>query len=446
MATPLYLLSLTVLCTALLTGCTSSPDKRFANASGLSVTDPTPPMLDVTAVPSDPASATSVKDLPERAAAAYITALSAKSKTAAELQAALAKEISKPKTSIDNTVLARTLIITVSPSAFHLADRLTYIHVTIKPDDFVFTGISATATTWGSQPIDTLDITNNVQFQPELDLTLAGTLKGTAKGPLTASHQTDVKANTVEPFQQPTANLRGDQLVLTQTGARGIDLYGTTVVKLKLAPKPTVAGVEPTAESIFVASDLKLTDSHGNRLSAKEASINIVPAKGLVGEYYTATATLAYGIRHVLNGYQTYHEDDDDVQYIEQKINECIVLASPTDTNFSIWTVTDDQKGIVKIQTDEGRRELFFTSDDDAQQFATWLNGGPSPTIGARKLGLTESSNTSDFRPLQSNQKFKSVSSSIASQWSPPADSACAHVKTPLPRGGVVSDSVSIER
>ncbi|RAS38296.1 hypothetical protein [Paraburkholderia bryophila] len=417
-----------------LIGCNSSPDKRYASVSGLSTAAPTAPILDITAVASAPAAPTTIKDLPERAEAAYITALSAKTKTAADLQAALAKNIVAPKTSLDNTVISRTLLITVSPSSFHLGDRLTYLYITVVPDNFVFTGVTATATTWGSQPIDTLDITNNVQFQPELDVTLAGAVKGTAKGPLTASHQTDVKANTVEPFEQPTANLRGDRLVLTQTGARGIDLYGTTLVKLNLSPKPDS---QSNVESVFIASNLKLTDDTGAREPAKKASIDVVEAKGLKGVRYTATAYLSYGLRHVVDGYQTYREDDDTVQYMEGHTQVCVVLASPTDTNFAIWGIFVNKSDPLAIATDEGPRQLSFTSADDAQRFATWLSNGPEAKIGGRTLGTLKAGDIdAGLQPMKADQTYTvQPTSTSPSPEDFPNGSACKNV-TNFPESG----------
>ena len=80
--------------TLALGGC-ATPDRRFASAVGYNdrPTDTLTVRADLSASAAPAASKTKLKDLPERAAAAYIAALAAKTKTAAELQSALSKPI-----------------------------------------------------------------------------------------------------------------------------------------------------------------------------------------------------------------------------------------------------------------------------------------------------------------------------------------------------------------
>jgi hypothetical protein len=419
---------------AALAGC-ATPDERFARQYGLSTDFPSDPELDVTAVANDTAAKVSIKDLPERAQAAYIAEMSKKTKTAAELQAALAKPLDAGAASIDRSVLARTILVTVSPTSYHPGDRLTHMTVSIVPDNFAFTGLSATATTWGSQPIDTVDVSNSLSFQPELDATLAGSAKGALKGALAASHQTDVKATIVEPFQQPTANIRDNALVFTQTGARGIDLYGTTLAKVSLAPLP---GHNANAQNFLVVSALTLTGKDGLDLPAGKASVDIVGASGLKAVRYTATATLSYGIRHIVSGVRTNREDDDVVQFADGEVKVCVVLAPPGATNLGLWSIFADDGNVVTIRTDVGDRQILLTSPGDAERLVTWLAGASGSRIGSHRLGIQDRGNTDAApRPITGRHSFtiRSVAAEGAEQDYAPG-SACRG-KRDFPQSGV---------
>ncbi|GAB2900695.1 hypothetical protein GCM10027093_41690 [Paraburkholderia jirisanensis] len=399
-----------LLAVAALTACANSPDRRYATQRGLS--DDMPSInLDVssTTAASDSAGSVAMKDLPERAEAAYIRALAAKTKSAAELHAELSKDVKPSGSSIDHTSLSRSLIFTLYPTSYHPADRVVFYTIKVIPDIGVtFSGITAASTTWGTQTIDTLDVSTTNQFQPELDLTLAGYVQGSAKGPVSSTHQTDVKSTNVEPFLAPTANLMNGNLSVVAVGARGISLYGTTVVKLKLSPSADNAG---NLTQAFVVTTQKLTDVASGPLKPEAASLELGIASGLKGIRFGATTCLTYELRHVGGtGEQTYREDDDDATYVASRtIARHAWLTGVDESRIPIWRVFLDGERVLAVNTGQGMEQLGFQSVDDAEAFTIWLGslkGKSVSAIGGRSVGAWRKDHTeSDTDPLPVGSK-----------------------------------------
>ncbi len=398
---------------ATLAGC-GTPDNRYKSEKGLDLGAPMPLTLDISSQPA-PAPAASSVTLPERAEAAYITALAAKIKDPAAFQAAIAKPLGGGG-GASHTSLTRILLITVSQQGYYPADRLVFMRVTLTPDPashFAFSGLTAAATNWATQTIDSLDVSNDLKFAPELDATLGGSLTGSLQAPLSIDHATDVKATNVEPYEKLSANIdsRG-ALVLTGTGARGVDLVGTSMVKLDLVPAP---GYDPEIEK-FIDADNYSVLSGATWLTPAKAKITLNPLSALRPINYTVTATLDYVVRHVVNGQglKTYREDDDVVQYISGHNPPTeISLATPLDTGLATWVIVDQNGDALKIATPLGRRQPIFTSYDGAAEFAAWLNAMSPPSIGGWKLSIQPTDNSSITLPITKGFVFCAIAAQI---------------------------------
>ena len=405
-----------------------TPDNRYKSESGLDLAPPMPLTLDISSQPAPTAPGASAVSLPERAEAAYITALAAKIKDAAAFQAAVAKPPSGGGGgSTERTTLSRILLITVSQQRYYPADRLVFMRVTITPDQglYAFSGLTAASTSWATQTIDSLDVSNDVKFQPELDATLAGSVVGTLKSPLSVDHATDVKATTVEPYEKLSANIDSQgSLVLTGTGARGVDLVGTSMVKLDFVPSP---GYNPNVEH-YVDADNFTVMSGATWLPAAKAKITISLISGLRPVAYTATADLVYTVRHVFNGQglQTYREDDDDVQFLtmEEKCRR-IPLATPSDTGLATWEISDQNGVPLKMNTPLGFRQPIFTSYYAAAQFAGWLNAMLPRTIGGWQLTVTYDT-SGGTPPITSDMHFSAAPAQIPGAVAVPSSGLCA--------------------
>jgi hypothetical protein len=320
----------------------------------------------------------------------------AKTQSVSDLHTELSKDIKSAPTPLNRTSLSRALIVTIYPASYHPSDRLVFFGVKVIPDSgFAFSGLTATSTSWGSQMIDTLDVSSSTQFQPELDVTMAGYVQGTVKGPLSSNHSTDVKSTDLEPFLLPTANIVDKQLHITAVGARGISLYGTTVAKLKLAPEPDNTDAIVQA---FVVTDMKLMDPKGAPLDPSNASMHIALVTTLKSDAIGATTCFRYVLRHVTNGQDTYREDDDLVTFISPKtLAQHVTLTDASETRFTIWRIFDGKDRPVAATTDMGTYQLGFLSLEDVLRFQMWISASKAKSvdvIGSTSIGTWPSDET----------------------------------------------------
>ena len=394
----------TVIVTSLAAASCATPAQRFSKAVGYATSGSLRAFASLDSSPGASAAPTMLKDLPERAAAAYITALAAKTKTVVELQVALGKPLGGGGAQGGDVArLSRSLLITVSsgcdrsvdadcpppqaPRQFP-GDRLTYIEVWVQPLNFAFSDIPATATTWASQTIDTRDVNNDLKVQPELDATLAGTVKGTFKSPVSYDHQVDVKATDTEPYRLPTINLRSGSIVLEATGSRSVDLVGSATIKANIVPPASTAyDADPSAlEDHDVASNLSF-GSPGDWLPEAKASISVTRIRSWRPTALIAKLFFWYGVRHIKSGVKTYPEDDDEVQYLDLESGpRCVVVATPYEIASPLWELLV-RGAPFGMKTDAGVRPVVFGSMDDAQIVAGWLASGDHARIGKRRIG-----------------------------------------------------------
>ena len=231
--------------------CTKAPlDNRWAELAQPPVVGPAgspdnSPQLWISSIPSDAPAVTPPPSATDSTAA--LIAIVAKL-TNATVPSAKAGGATMPKGwYIDTTSLARTLVIAVSrndftTSTFNPADRLVRTRITIMPDPgsgFIFTNYTIAATAYTTTNIDNLSLTHSSTLSAELDPTLAGLIKGTGKFGATSANSATDTASISAQIENLTVWVddKSNSLIVYRQSERGLDLTGTTLIKLSLTAK-----------------------------------------------------------------------------------------------------------------------------------------------------------------------------------------------------------------
>jgi hypothetical protein len=381
-----------------LASCTTTPpvQKRWASetvvdAKGKPVNSGpvANPELWVGAFSSDPAAPLSTKDLPDHAAAAYIEALAkAPDHSPDALRSNMSKPLAAPKPVLDTTSLDRTLVITLTKGDFQPADRLVRTEIALDPIGFTFSNYAAAATIYSTVNIETLGATKSASNGVELDPTFGGFLKGSAKLTSGNSESYTDQASVSEQIEQLTVYMRGNQLVVYRESERGIDLTGSTLVKITFKADPSLV------DSQWIVTSTKLVDDKtGRYLSPDKAAISISLSQLSRPKNLKVSASARYIQRHVVQGAETYSENDDVVQLIsDQLANKEFTLVPARDWTVKRWEPVQDDDPILVFDGGASGKDIrqgkpiFFTDYDSALSFAEWLQETGSSTIGAMKL------------------------------------------------------------
>ena len=344
------------------------------------------PVLGIGAYGSD-SPALSVKDLPDHAAASYITALAKNPKLSPEaFRASIGKTLSAPKPLLDTTSLDRTLVITVSKQGFAPADRLVRTEIEITPAEglFRFSDYAAAATTYSSINIETLGATRGASNGIEFDPTFAGLLQGSAK--LTSGNSesyTDQASVTVQN-EQLTVYKKDESLVVYRESERNIDLTGSTLVKLSMHLEN-----KAYEDSGWVVTDEKLFDDDGKPLPPNKASVTLKMATFAKPKPIVVKGVLHYVLRHVVSGADTYNENDDTVRYVSGSVDGNFTLVPATAFDVPRWQIK--VQGLpVKLTDITGPKDhavpFVFLDYDDALAFVRWRQYTSADAVGPNRL------------------------------------------------------------
>ena len=262
-------------------------------------------------------------DLTERAQAAYIDALSEKSKTPDDLRKNFDARIGNGVESTLRTVTSfdGALIITVSEvGPFNPADRLERTEVEIKLDQARIRSWSAVETAYTTVNAGTIQST--LQKGGELGVSSPSTLpvgvtaKGSYPGQQERATDASLRIDDVTPMLDP---INGSIRILRH-GGFGLNLTGNTILHATFEPKPEYTAypelfsVVTTDENGWVAPD---------KLKLNVQTTKVPRGMGDI----TGTVTLTYIIRHVAKGDKTYEEGDDIVEMItSRKVQEHVTL------------------------------------------------------------------------------------------------------------------------
>jgi len=333
-------------------------------------------------------------DLTERAQAAYITALSEKSKTPDDLRKNFDSRIGNAVEPTVRSVTSfdGTLIITVSEvGPFNPADRLERTEVEIKLDQVRIRSWSAVQTAYSTVNAGTIQST--LQKGAELGVSAPSTLPVgvTAKGAILSSRSEQLMASLRIDDVTPMFDPVNGSIKIVRHGGFGLNLTGNTILHATFEPKPEYTAY-PELFSVIT------TDENGWLLPDKlKLNVQTTKLPRGIGDI-TGTVTLTYIIRHVLKGDKTYQEGDDIVKMITNKrVQERITLI-PSEKiqhqTFGLKSNSGDFIGqplyIKRPQRIEDT-PLCFDDYGSAQDFLDYLNrpAAVAPqTVGTAKIGF----------------------------------------------------------
>jgi hypothetical protein len=329
-------------------------------------------------------------DLPERALASYITALSDKrfSRDAAGLGKNIASPLTGPNDQTplkDETLISGTLAITVSKvGEFNPADRLESLEVRITP-------INARVETWTAaqsvySTITPGSITASLTRSAELDVASQSTtapVAVTGKASVSSTESQTLNVNQriedVRPFVDPDGSIR-----VVRQGGFGVDLTGNVLVVVALRVNPG-----KTAFPILFS----VSGGTSGPIGLKEQPTRMPRGTGPI----KADVQLTYVLRHIISGDERYEDARQDVQMItyrntsKQDLVPAVFVEKLT---FGMQAPEAESKinpqpGTFVFASRVGRTiPLCFESFEAAQQVLDDLIKKPRNQIGAYKLGF----------------------------------------------------------
>lgn len=338
-------------------------------------------------------SATGMKsgtDLPERALASYISALS--DKRFSQDAASLKKNIASPITATDDqpslkdeTLISGTLAITVSKAGeFNPADRLESLEVKITPINAYIETWTAAQSVYSS--ITPGSITASVTRSGELDVAApasAGMPVGiTGKANISSTESQTLNVNQriedIRPF------VSDGSIRVVRQGGFGVDLTGNVLVVVALRVNPG-----STAFPILFT----VSGGTSGSITLKEQPTRLPRGTGPI----KADVTLTYVLRHIVSGDERYEDARQKVQMITYRntSKEDLVPAMFVEKlTFGLQTPKEESKinpaaGTFLFVSRVGRTApLCFGSYEAAQSVLDDLLKKPGRKIGVYKLGF----------------------------------------------------------
>ncbi len=371
----------------LLAGCASGPTlDRWARAAG--VPDYRPPVLYVGSAPAPaaPSEALTIKGLPDRLGAAYVTALAARERASKDLRAAMAAPLGDKAGSggADTTTIPRVLLLSVQRAAYRPGDRFLATTISIRPAGFRFTDYALAATDRQTINIGTVAVTDqraaNISLAPG---PAAAAAEGLTAG-VTASRGETGTRNIVNATEL-SVHVSPDGIEAYRSGAEGQDLTGNTLIKLalRLPAKDT--------EGYTVASPI-VTGDDGKPLPGVKASLNasrvaLNPARDLY-----VCARLAYEDRTIVAGGQRHYDEGRQTVALRSETLPWtpFLIVPAEDIETPLWVIMGETSPVL---VDNGLRvsKLAFGDYDQAQDFLGWLIRAKAAILadGALKTGAS---------------------------------------------------------
>ncbi len=402
-------------------GCMFTPSSaRWANNPELPVGD-TAPSVSVYLAPADPPAARKMSDLSDAAQEAYVAALAKMAKNPSDLRAELAKPIAGADAEgmQDNTKLNRTLVISIAKGAYRPADRILATSITIEPRNFSFSGYSVVSTEYETIDISDVTLSRDSTFSAKFTPKFGGSVDGPLEVGATTSRGIEEKFNISRRIPKPYVEIEPCKLVLKQESERGLDISGTTLIKLTLVANTFLSaggrsgGVTGDCRVPMMGSRVQFVGSapsiekNGVPLSPSEASLRLIPQHNLRMGALKADVSMRYVMRQVLTGGATYSEDDDHVRIIDGVIERGpIDVLSGSDFTTPLWgiCVSDGPYRDVNIAADLRNGtggELLFDSLLAATNMASWMANQRAWSIGRIGLSISGLSPPADYPRLR---------------------------------------------
>jgi hypothetical protein len=362
------------------------------------------PAVSVYLAPTDPPGKPKVTDLSDKGQAALITELGRLSKTPDAFKANYTKFFSKPSgTNVDNTVMDRMLVISISKGIYRPANRIAEAAITIVPKDFSFAGYSLVATQYGSYDLDKVDVKNDYSGSAELNPTLSGSVKGPLDIKAAIDHSAEHTYTVAEVAPKPTVEILPCRLILREWSQPNQDLSGTSLVKITLIANSLTSSAPPNADATDCRKGrgnttfrLVATETHlakdGKLLSPDQASLEV----GLVESNRNslhAKVSMNYVLRHVLSGGSTVIEDDDTVSILTGTVTagENVELVDGALGRQALWGLCEGPSGLVAHLPNGQSGQLLFDSLSNATEMLSWLSATKARSVGTTRLSLVRS-------------------------------------------------------
>ena len=367
--------------------------KRYASKT-FSVAPPGDPAIALSVFATDVPSAsaqTTLTTLPERAQAALIRELSAKSGDAGALLKALGSTIPKPAPPnriVDRTRVERRLVFSIENRSQDPSERVHRATIRMNLDGAAeFRSWNQFATKYGTVNLGSVKFTQTREAGLEIkadppQMKELTEVKGSAK----AVQNLEESLNIQQRFVELTGTLAPKEARLVQEGAFGIDLTGNVLVDITL----TVGTGRPIDTDTFVFRNLT-TDPKATTTPAIERQTIRYVAAGVCAPV-KARVDLESIARIVRKGDATLMEGDDAAEFRKVTTEATSVELVPREAlQVSVWWLVDRSNRALHIAMRQGGSPevVALASADDAAALLDYLTAAPNPgTIGERALTI----------------------------------------------------------
>ncbi len=333
-----------------------------------------PPKVYVASAPASgpaapPAEAVTVKTLPERAGAAYIAALAAKSADAKALQAALGAKLGASDGGSggakDLTKAARVLLVGVERSSVRPGERLLATTVSIRPAnpaDFIFTDYELAATSRSTINIGQVSVTDT--RSANLSVTGGGG-PASATGSVSAS-RTRSASRAISAQDEFSVHVEPGRIEIYRTGGEGEDLTGNTLLKLAVR-------LPAASRTQFALASPKIRDEKGAVLTHDKAKLELGFLDADPPKDLWVCARLAYEDRTIVAG-----EDklDEGRQKVEIRSGQGpwtpFLIVPEEDLEIPLWKIVDPKGAELGFDDGLEARPIAFDDYETAQTFLAW--------------------------------------------------------------------------
>ena len=286
-------------------------------------------------------------------------------------------DITKPKITV--VLTARLLEFYASlPHHFSVADRLEYLRIKFTLDGESrklarFASWDKIATQYGQVNLGTIGFgtTKGLTISPSIPLFAGGTSGALSAGSFSTTSTTQEQDTLQQRLTTLNGVLQDDLFVIEEHGNAKWPVDGNTSLNLSMN------FFSKDELGYFMIDGLKAKGQYSppSDLQPVPGQISFPRLGSLFG-----TLTIDYGVRHIVNGADTYTEGDDEVEYVYGKItqkNVRLMLQRDVETSFYGLVFRDGVQLQIMDTLTKGvglHRPLFFRSFKEANDFNEWLH------------------------------------------------------------------------
>ena len=345
-------------------------------------------------------------DLPERAMAAYVTALARLDGSATVLRSELGSSIGATSETAgvqDRTSFKRTIIVSVRlEGGFNPADRLEQTDVLIRLHRARFVSWDLLATDYQTIDAGKIGLVTTIGSSQGLSVGAPAGAPVTASATLGAT-QSSARTENLEAIAKVpnlSATVDGDgNLRIFRRGGYGVDLSGNSVIRAEIrytgeAGPGDRGPFNPNYTEIWQIGPY--SDGAGKRLAppkvkaSPRSTLEAPPGSAIRADVY-----LNYTLRHVLGGGGSYEEKDDDVLSLTSgPVHRQVVLVPGRDVDtpgVKIVVPGGTHMGVLNVRRPGADiADLCFGSSLEAMNFLRYVRtapGGPPPSLGGVEIG-----------------------------------------------------------